>query len=230
MPKRAHSHIPALRAITGCNRRQCLALTTASLLGGLAACGKTTGKAKPLGSGAVVLALGDSLTYGVGATQDAAYPARLAQLTGWNVINAGISGETSTETLQRLPELLARHNPQLVIVSIGGNDFLKRQSQQATRDNVHAICEQALQSGAQVLLVAVPQASLTAALGHISDHPLFAEVASQLEIPLMRDGWSSILSDENLLADRVHPNAQGYEKFTSKLVDTLREAGLLLRG
>ncbi|MFX6601416.1 GDSL-type esterase/lipase family protein, partial [Acinetobacter baumannii] len=86
----------------------------------------------------------------------------LAARTGWNVINAGVSGNTSAQALERLPALLQEHRPTLVIVSIGGNDFLRRLPLETTRTNLRRIGEQARASGAQVLLVAVPGLSLMA--------------------------------------------------------------------
>lgn len=204
------------------------ALAAASMVP-LAACKGKTPKARAVLAGATVLALGDSLTSGVGATPDTAYPARLAQLTGWNVVNAGVSGHTSAQAQERLAALLAQHSPALVIVSIGGNDFLRRQSAADTRANVRRICSEALASGAQVLLVAVPELSLLAVAGRLSDHAMYQEIADELKIPLHRKGWAAVLANESLRADNVHANAAGYEQFAQGLTGTLREAGLLVR-
>ena len=182
---------------------------------------------QPVPAGATVLALGDSLTSGVGASADAAYPTLLAARTGWNVINAGVSGNTSAQALERLPALLQEHRPALVIVSIGGNDFLRRLPLETTRTNLRRIGEQARASGAQVLLVAGPGLSLMAAAGHLSDHEVYAETAKALKIPLHADGWSTVLADARLRADSVHANAAGYARFTDGLVQTLQSTGLL---
>lgn len=174
-----------------------------------------------------MLALGDSLTSGVGASADTAYPTLLAARTGWNVINAGVSGNTSAQALERLPALLQEHRPTLVIVSIGGNDFLRRLPLETTRTNLRRIGEQARASGAQVLLVAVPGLSLMAAAGHLSDHEVYAETAKALKIPMHADGWSTVLADARLRADSVNANAAGYARFTDGLVQTLQSTGLL---
>ena len=176
-----------------------------------------------------MLALGDSLTSGVGATAETAYPAVLARLTGWNVVNGGVSGDTSAQALAREPALLAEHQPKLVIVSIGGNDFLRKLPESDTRTHVHAICRQALDAGAQVLLVAVPRATLAAALGQMTDHPLYAEVAKDLKIPLVRDAWGEVLSKPELRSDTVHANARGYEQFARSVRGTAAAVGLLAR-
>jgi acyl-CoA thioesterase-1 len=207
-----------------------LALGAAALLGtALAGCGRSQGKAQPVPAGSTVLALGDSLTYGTGASAEASYPTVLAELTGWNVVNAGVPGDTSAQALARLPALLAEHRPKLVIVSIGGNDFLRKLPESDTRANVHAACKLALESGAQVLLVAVPRATVAAALGQMTDHALYAEVAKDLNIPLQREGWGEVLAQAELRSDQVHANAKGYAQFARSVQGTAAAAGLLPR-
>ena len=210
-------------------RRWLAASLLAVALAPLTACGRKTPRAQAVPAGATVLALGDSLTSGVGASSDTAYPAVLQQLTGWKVVNGGVSGDTSAQALARLPGLLQQHQPALVIVSIGGNDFLRRQTASDTRARVRQICEQARASGAQVLLVAVPELSLLAAAGRLSDHALYEEIADELRIPLHRKGWSAVLADARLRSDQIHANAAGYAQFAQGLVETLRDTGLLAR-
>ena len=207
-----------------------LALGAAALLGtALAGCGRSQGKAQPVPPGSTVLALGDSLTSGTGASAETSYPTVLAELTGWNVVNAGVPGDTSAQALARLPALLAEHRPKLVIVSIGGNDFLRKLPESDTRANVHAACKLALESGAQVLLVAVPRATVAAALGQMTDHALYAEVAKDLNIPLQREGWGEVLAQAELRSDQVHANAKGYAQFARSVQGTAAAAGLLPR-
>ncbi len=203
-------------------------LTTVAALLVLSACGKRAAKVPALAAGSTVLALGDSLTAGVGAAPDTAYPAVLQALTGWQVVNGGVSGDTTAQALARLPDLLLQHAPVLVIVSIGGNDFLRQQSAAAAKDRVGEICRSVQAAGAQVLLVAVPQVSLLAAgTGRLQDHPLYAELAQELKLPLHAQGWAGVLSQPELRADSVHANAQGYRVFTEGLLGTLRQVGWL---
>ena len=199
------------------------------LLVTLAGCGRDKKTAQPVPPGSTVLALGDSLTFGTGASAETCYPTVLAVLTGWNVVNAGVSGDTSAQALARLPALLAEHQPKLVIVSIGGNDFLRKLPESDTRTHVHAICKQALAAGAQVLLVAVPRATVAAALGQMTDHALYAEVAKDLKIPLQREAWGEVLAQPDLRADAVHANARGYAQFARSVQGTAAAVGLLSR-
>jgi len=194
----------------------------------LSACGKRAPKAQALPAGSTVLALGDSLTAGVGATAVVAYPAVLQALTGWQVVNGGVSGDTAAQALARLSALLQEHQPALVIVSIGGNDFLRQLSATAAKDALREICRTARSGGAQVLLVGVPQVSLLAAgTGSLKDHPLYAELAEELKLPLHADGWAAVLSNPSLRADSVHANAQGYRQFAEGLMQVLRKVGWL---
>lgn len=198
--------LAAALALAGCSRKRKLAAVPA---------------------GATVLALGDSLTYGTGATAETSYPAALARLTGWNVVNAGIPGDTSAGALARLPELLQQHKPPLVIVSIGGNDFLRRVPPAETRSNIRAICEQVVAAGAQPLLVAVPEASAFAAAARsLGDHALYEELATELKVPLHAAGWTAVLNDPALRSDPIHGNARGYEVFAEGLARQARDIGL----
>ena len=161
------------------SRRQWLALASTTAL--LTACGKKAPlKGRPVASGSTVLALGDSLTSGAGADAAAAYPAVLEELTGWQVVNGGVSGNTTAQALARLPSLLEEHQPALVIVSIGGNDFLRQMSASTAKSNIREICNASKAAGAQTMLVALPQFSLLAASGGaLTDHPMYAELAER---------------------------------------------------
>jgi lysophospholipase L1-like esterase len=196
---------------------------------GLAACGRRPGATAvaAVPSGSTVLALGDSITFGSGAEAAAAYPAQLAAMTGWNVINAGVPGDTAAQALGRLPSLLAEHHPALVIVSVGGNDFLRRLPESDTEAAIRGAVALARAARAQVLLVAIPQPSIAAAIGaRLSDHPLYARLADELKLPLHASGWAKVLGDPKLLSDRIHANAAGYRAFAEGLAATLREARL----
>jgi acyl-CoA hydrolase len=208
-------------------RRVVAAGLAAAATSGLASCGRTPIRGRPVPRGATVLALGDSLTHGTGAPPEAAWPAVLAGLTGWNMVNAGVPGDTSAQALVRLPALLDEHRPALVLVGLGGNDFLRRLDPAATRANLRSIAGASLAAGAQVLLIAVPRpTALAAFVGMLDDHPLYAELAEALKLPLHRRGWAEVLGDERLRSDAIHANAEGYAQFARGLHGTLQATGL----
>ena len=195
------------------------------LLCGLSACSKPE---TALPAHTTVLILGDSLTQGVGASSaQTSYPALLKQQTQWNIINGGVSGNTSAQALARLPELLQQHQPKLVIISIGGNDFLQRLPNGDTQANIAQNIALSQQSGAQVLLVAVPELTLAAAVGHPNDHAMYADLAQIQQVHLLEDAWSDVLGDEALRADPVHANDTGYQVFTESLTKRLQQIGWL---
>ncbi|MBP9540302.1 MAG: arylesterase [Vitreoscilla sp.] len=195
------------------------------LLCGLSACSKPE---TALPANSTVLILGDSLTQGVGASSaQTNYPALLKQQTQWHIINGGVSGNTSAQALARLPELLQQHQPKLVIISIGGNDFLQRLPNGDTQANIAQSIALSQQSGAQVLLVAVPELTLAAAVGHPNDHAMYADLAQIQQVHLLEDAWSDVLGDEALRADPVHANDTGYQVFTESLTKRLQQIGWL---
>ena len=114
-------------------------------------------KIAPVDSSSVILAFGDSLTHGTGAGQGQSYPDVLGQLIGQRVINAGVPGETTTKGAKRLPLVLDQHNPTLVILCEGGNDFLRRHNEQRTISNLNRMLQTIRGRGIDVVLVGVPK-------------------------------------------------------------------------
>ncbi|WP_118817981.1 arylesterase [Neisseria lactamica] len=204
------------------NRRTFL-LGAGALL--LTACGRKSARTHAkIPEGSTVLALGDSLTFGYGANPDESYPAQLQKLTGWNVVNGGVSGDTSAQALSRLPALLAR-KPKLVIVGIGGNDFLRKIPEEQTRANIAKIIETVQKENIPAVLVGVPHITLGALFGHLSDHPLYEDLSEAYGIPLFGGAWAEILGDNNLKSDQIHANGKGYRRFAEKLSDFLHAQG-----
>lgn len=177
---------------------------------------------------AVVLVFGDSVTAGLGAAAGEDFPSLLAAATGWQVVNAGVSGDTAREARERLPPLLDTWQPDLVIVELGGNDFLRQTPATRVRDYLRDIVRTARASGARVALVAVPRLSLLrASVGALADSPVYAEIAGQENVLLVPDVLADILSQAHLRADRIHPNAAGYRQLAAGVGEALAASGLL---
>ncbi|MDO9387051.1 MAG: arylesterase [Thiobacillus sp.] len=170
----------------------------------------------------VIVAFGDSLTHGTGASADTAYPAVLASLTGLAVINAGVPGDTTATALQRLPAVLEEHQPRLVLLCLGGNDMLRKQSESSTENNLRLLVQAIRASGANVVLIGVPAPKL---FGGAPD--FYARVAEDMGLPLEQDIFSDVLKDNRLKSDPIHANAAGYRVVAERLAEFLREAGAL---
>ena len=180
-------------------------------------------KLEPIKYGGSILAFGDSLTFGVGTAQSNSYPAVLAELSGLNVINAGISGETTDSGLKRLPLELDRTSPDLLILIEGGNDILQNKSEPAIKSNLRKMIELAQSRGIPVVLIGVPQKRL------FSDSaPLYQELAQDYQLVFDGDLIGSLIRSPSLKSDHVHFNTQGYRKMAESIYELLSDNGALL--
>ncbi|CAL94740.1 GDSL-type esterase/lipase family protein [Azoarcus olearius] len=194
----------------------------------LAACGSDRPKYAPLPPGSVVLAFGDSVTWGTGAARGEDYPTRLAALSGWRIENAGVPGDLAETARNRIDEALEEHAPRLVLVELGGNDFLRRRPEQDVAEDLRAILRSVKAAGAQPVLVAVPAFSpLAAATSGLKDALIYRRLADEEAVPLVGAVFADVLSDTKLRADPIHPNAQGYHRLAEGIAESLRDHGLL---
>ncbi|HAD05315.1 MAG: hypothetical protein A2091_03270 [Desulfuromonadales bacterium GWD2_61_12] len=173
----------------------------------------------PLAADAVILAFGDSLTYGTGAGTGEAYPAVLQNLLDRIVINAGMPGELSATGLARLPALLDEHRPALVILCHGGNDLLQQRDPEELAANLRAMVGLARAAGADVVLVGVPQPGLL-----LQTAPLYAGIAKELHLPFADDIIADTLQRPSRKSDYVHPNGKGYAEIAAALVELIHQA------
>ncbi len=179
---------------------------------------------KTLSEDAVILAFGDSLTFGTGAGEAQSYPALLKASLSQQVINAGVPGEISGEGRARLPALLAEINPQLVILCHGGNDLIRKLNKQQIKKNLANMIETIQNTGAQVLLVAVPEPNIM-----LSPPDLYEELAEQYQLTLETDVIADILSTRKLKSDPIHPNAAGYRLMAEAILQKLADAGAVTK-
>mgnify|MGYP002776466045 CR=1 FL=1 len=192
----------------------------------LTACGKKQ-KLTALPAGSKVLAFGDSVTFGTGAAPGEDWPTLLAGLTAWQITNAGIPGDTAEAGKSRIRSLLDEHTPALVIIVIGGNDFLRRRPPSAVKADIKFLIEAAKSAGAQVVLIGVPELSLLSVVaGKASDSPIYQELGKEVGVPVIADVFSDILSRPELCADKIHPNAQGYQQMATGIHAGLKSIGL----
>jgi acyl-CoA thioesterase I len=179
-------------------------------------------KLAPLPATAVLLAFGDSLTYGTGANEEESYPAQLARVTGLRVVRDGVPGEVSEAGLARLPAALDEYRPRLLLLCHGGNDFLRRLPRERVAENVRAMIRLAKARGIDVLLIGTPEPGIT-----VTPAAFYADIAKEFRIPYEGDVLGKILRDGSLKSDQVHPNAKGYLLMAGRVADLLRKSGAL---
>ena len=189
----------------------------ALLAAGLCGCGVSP-RIKPLTEESVVLAFGDSLTSGVGAEEEESYPAVLAGLLRCRVVNAGVAGELSSEGLARLPPLLKRHKPALVVLCHGGNDMLRKLDEQIIARNIRAMIDLAKDGGADVILLGVPKPGL-----FLKAPAFYAEVAKECRVAYEAKALSDILSAPAQKSDMIHPDADGYRILAERIEALIRK-------
>lgn len=192
----------------------------------VAGCGGDKKHAK-IGVNDEILAFGDSLTFGYGASETSkSYPAVLAKITGKKVINAGTNGDTSSDGARKIASAITP-NTRLVILSLGGNDFLRGENEAVVKQNLISIIDEIKARGADVVLVGVPSINFGATLGIVRDNRLYSEIAREKGVLLFSGKWSEILSKNRYKSDQIHANDAGYEKFAQDLAEFLRENGIL---
>lgn len=170
----------------------------------------------------VIVAFGDSLTYGTGAETHAAYPAVLSTLIGHPIVNAGVPGETTSEALTRLPQVLAQHHPKLVLLCLGGNDLLRQQAPSGIAENLRTLIRAIQASGASVVLIGVPEPRL------FGGAPAFyADIAKELKLPYEGEVFNEVLKNPRLKSDPIHANAEGYRLVAERLAELLKSSGAI---
>ena len=180
----------------------------------------SAGSLEELQTGDTILAFGDSLTFGKGTSRTAAYPAVLEQLSGYQVVNAGVSGETTAEGVVRLPSLLLEHEPALVVLFEGGNDVLQNLNKTETKANLSQMITEIQTFGAQVVLVAVPEKSLFS-----SAAPWYKELADENGLLLQDNIVSKLIKKPAMKSDSVHFNAAGYRALAEAIHEMLEDNG-----
>ncbi|MFQ5755662.1 MAG: arylesterase [Acidiferrobacterales bacterium] len=186
----------------------------------LAGCSGKVPKLPPLATDDVIVAFGDSLTYGSGAKAKESYPAVLAELINRKVVRAGVPGELTAQGLARLPSVIEEHNPRLVIVCLGGNDMLRRVNEAEIKENLRAIIAGIRARDIAVVLVGVPKPALLT-----SAPEFYAGLAAEFGVPYEGEIVTSVLYKPEYKSDGIHPNAQGYRKIAEAIAELLRKAG-----
>ncbi len=169
------------------------------------------------GRGTNLICFGDSLTAGVGAQPGTAYPDLLSGNVKFPVINAGVSGDTTTTALARLQRDVLDKSPRVVIVELGANDFLQAPSPNAENyvfENLKQIVLQIQDAGAVVVIADV---FITAS--YTEHYKQLAKTYGCLYIP---DVMTGVMNDPAMMADPLHPNSLGYAKMAANIMNVLQ--------
>ena len=189
----------------------------------LTACSEPPKTLTKLSADAVILAFGDSLTYGTGASAEHDYPHILAGLTAREVINEGVPGEISSNGLKRLPALLDQYQPDLLILIHGGNDMLRHIPNEQTADNLDKMIAEANNRHIEVVMLGVPKLNLLT----LNSADFYKTVAETRQTLIDLNTLPDILGDNSLKSDMIHPNDAGYQLMANNIFNLLKQAGAL---
>ena len=169
-----------------------------------------------------ILVFGDSLSAGYGIRQDLAWPALLAKRLqerqlDYNVINASISGETTSGGRSRLNAALSKYTPSIVIIALGSNDGLRGLPIATMRDNLNAMTESAQKKNTKVLIVGQ---RLPPNYGNYAAQfqNAFSDVAKRQNAPLVAFLLEGIATEPKLFqADNLHPTAEAQPRLLDNI-------------
>lgn len=182
-------------------------------------CSKKPGEVLSLSSSSTpVLVFGDSLSAGYGVDEDKRWSTLLEQRlrqegiirANQTVDNASVSGETTEGGLHRLQEALDDTRPRVVVLELGANDGLRRQSLSVMKSNLQKMITMSKASGATVVLVGVSPPGLFSLMGSGAFTDVYEELARENDVVFVPDLLDG-LSSSNFQDDRLHPNASGQE-------------------
>jgi acyl-CoA thioesterase-1 len=178
--------------------------------------------------GAIIVALGDSLTAGLGLSQDQSFPAQLeaalkASGKDVTVVNAGVSGDTAQAALARLDWALP-DNASAVIIELGGNDALQGIPPEGTKQALQTIIEKVKARGLPILL-AGQEAPRNMGKDYVEEfRAIYADLAKRNDLvfyPFFLDGVA--LNDGLMQGDGIHPNAQGVKAIVANMLPKVEE-------
>jgi acyl-CoA thioesterase-1 len=187
-----------------------------------------------------LVCLGNSLTAGYGATtprvddKSKSYPAHLQNKVNIPVINAGVSGNTTSQGLSRVDTDVLSKNPRIVIIELGANDFFQGISVTATRNNLQNIINKLYDGNRKIYLARFYTDAIARAMANsigmtnydiqtflINQYNnMFIALASSNNVVLINDIWDGVWGIH--MSDSVHPNAKGYEIMANNYFEILR--------
>ena len=164
-----------------------------------------------------IVVLGDSLSAGYGVKLEKAWPSLLEKSIidnglNFKVLNAGISGDTTSGGLYRLPKLLSKHKPQIVILELGGNDGLRGMSlKKVVKKNLSSMIEMVHASGGIVVMVGVELPPNYGEIYTSNFQKIFVDLASEYDLTLINGSIKDMTEMGLMQSDGIHPNQDGHK-------------------
>lgn len=166
----------------------------------------------------LIVCLGDSLTFGKGAEEGKNFPAYLEQFSRFRVVNAGVSGDTTSGALLRINRDVLRLHPDLVIIELGGNDYLRGVPFSLTLANITRMIDILRKNNIKVVLC------------DVFDYPFmrryriaFARLCRKSNCLFIPHVLAGIIDKGALMSDSIHPNSQGYKIMAERIYKAIKK-------
>ena len=166
--------------------------------------------------GETIICFGDSLTFGTGASEGKDYPSHLSTMIGWPVINAGVPGDTTAAALQRLERDVLSRAPDVVLITLGGNDLKNGIAKDIAFKNLKRIVEAIQNQGARVIIGGLKFPLRDRGFGRAYEE--LADQTGAILIPNILDG---IMGQRKLMSDPIHPNDNGYKMMAERFYEAM---------
>ncbi len=169
-------------------------------------------------AGENIIAFGNSLVEGIGASQGNDFVSILSRQLGLDIINAGRSGDTTISAFRRIEQDVLSKEPRVVMVLLGGNDALRRISVEETFQNLGTMIDKIHEKGAGVLLIGIRGGIFS---GEYKKE--FRKLAREKEVSYVSDVLDGIFGHPKLMFDPIHPNDTGYALMAGRIEPVLRK-------
>ena len=163
-----------------------------------------------------IICFGDSLTYGTGASPGMDYPSQLSKMIGRPVINAGVPGDTTTRALKRLEQDVLSRSPDLVLITLGGNDLKNGIAKDVAFKNLKMIVESIQGQGARVVIggLKIPLRDRGFGKG-------YRQLVDRTGAVLITNILEGIMGNRKLMSDPIHPNEDGYKIMAERFLEAM---------
>lgn len=168
-------------------------------------------------SGENIISFGDSLTYGTGATEGMDYPSQLSRMMSRPIINAGVPGDTTASAVARLEKDVFSRSPQIVLITLGGNDLKNGVAKEEARHNLKIIIKSIQDLGALVVIGGIEVPFWGKGFGEV-----YKQLSDELGAVLIPNIFEGIMGNRELMSDRIHPNDAGYTIMAKKFYDAVK--------
>jgi lysophospholipase L1-like esterase len=172
---------------------------------------------KGLISPQTIICFGDSLTYGTGAGEGMDYPSQLSKMIVRPVINAGVPGDTTARARQRLERDVLAKSPDIVLITLGGNDLKNGVAKDNAFVNLKIIVESIQNTGARVIIGGLKFPIRDRGFGRA-----YKELASETGAFLIPNILEGIIGNRDLMSDPIHPNEKGYKIMAQRFYEALQ--------